>query len=172
MFFLFINQLLSSETQLELSLLRTLFMNRSWLTTVELQQCCRKSRNTIIKYCDLLKENAKNITAHDLIQHENGRGYFFNGDKEDYQAMLISIVHKSLSFDLLQQLLLKNKISLNEFANEHYADPMTIRRMLKKFNKHTKHIDLSFHINKGIIHITGSEPAIRFFTYIFFLVYL
>lgn len=168
MFFLFINQLLSSETQLELSLLRTLFMNRSWLTTVELQQCCRKSRNTIIKYCDLLKENAKNITAHDLIQHENGRGYFFNGDKEDYQAMLISIVHKSLSFDLLQQLLLKNKISLNEFANEHYADPMTIRRMLKKFNKHTKHIDLSFHINKGIIHITGSEPAIRFFTYIFF----
>ncbi|MBO0450931.1 helix-turn-helix domain-containing protein [Candidatus Enterococcus murrayae] len=165
---MFINQLLSSETQLELSLLQTLFVNRTWLTTMELQQCCKKSRNTIIKYCDLLKEDAKKITAYDLIQHENGRGYFFNGGKEDYQSMLISIVHKSLSFDLLQQLLLKKEVLLNEFANEHYTDPMTIRRMLKKFNKHTKSIELSFHIKKGIIHISGTEPAIRFFTYIFF----
>ena len=165
---MFINQLLNSETQLELSLLRTLFIHRAWLTTTDLQQQVRKSRNTIIKYCEFLKEEAERIGKVDLIYHEKGKGYLFNGTKEDYQALLISIVHNSLSFDLLQQLLLKNKLSLNGFAEEHHTDPMTVRRMLKKFNKHTKPVGLSFHIANGFIHFSGSELTIRYFTYTFF----
>lgn len=166
--FLLIKQLLNSETQLELSLLQALFVHRVWMTTQELQQECNRSRNTIIKYCDILKDEAEKLAKADLIYHEKGKGYLFNGTKEDYQELLISIIHKSLSFDLLQQLLIKNKLSLNDFADEHYTDPMTIRRMLKKFNRHTKAVGLTFQIANGYIRISGSELTIRYFTYTFF----
>lgn len=163
-----IKQLLNSETQLELSLLQALFVSRVWMTTYELQQDCERSRNTIIKYCAILKDEAEKLGKVDLIYHEKGKGYLFNGNKEDYQELLISIIHKSLSFDLLQQLLLKNKISLTSFSDEHFTDPMTIRRMLKRFNKHTKMVGLTFQISDGYIRISGSELTIRYFIYTFF----
>lgn len=167
-FFLLIKQLLNSETQLEISLLQALFVSRVWMTTYELQQDCERSRNTIIKYCAILKDEAEKLDKTNLIHHEKGRGYLFNGNKEDYQELLISIIHKSLSFDLLQQLLLKSKVSLTHFSEEHYTDPMTIRRLIKKFNKHLKVVGLNFQISNGNIRISGSELTIRYFTYTFF----
>lgn len=166
--FLLINQLLNSETQLELSLLQTLFVHRVWLATQELQDYCQKSRNTIIKYCEILKEEAENIKKEDLIQHERGKGYRFNGTKEDYQTLFISLIQRSPSFDLLRQLLLKEKVSLIQFAEQHYIDTMTVRLMLKKFNRYAKKIDLSFQIANGNLRVVGPELTVRYFSYTFF----
>lgn len=83
-------------------------------------------------------------------------------------SYILSWPFTSLSFDLLQQLLLKGMVSLNHFSEEHFTDPITIHSMIKKFHKHSKVVDLTFQIFNGYIRISGSELTMRYFTYTFF----
>ena len=138
------------------------------MTTQELQQDSEKNGNTIIKYCAIVKDEAENLNKEDLIHHKKGKGNLFNGNKKDCQELLIPIIQKSLSSDLLQQLLLKGMVSLNHFSEEHFTDPITIHSMIKKFHKHSKVVDLTFQIFNGYIRISGSELTMRYFTYTFF----
>lgn len=159
-----------NETKKELELLKLLYKNKRFMGTEEISECLKMDRRSVYKYHDLLL-NKPYMTKKEhmaVLSVKHGQGYKFNGSKKDYKILSRQVLQSNPFFELLETLLLDNKIIIAKFAYDNFVSESSVRKRMHELASLLEPMDFSLKKSKGTVHLIGKEMRIRFFMVAFF----
>lgn len=163
-----LNQVFGKEVLKETKLLSLLYKQPSFFSISELSEKLKMDRRSIYKYFDLLltlpyAQNHKNV-----LVAKHGKGYKFNGTKKDYKILSRQILQTNPFFELIEELLLTNKINITQFAYDNFLSESLIQKKINLLKQQLNTIEIDVKKTNGVLNLVGDEEKIRFFIVSFF----
>lgn len=156
--------MLTKEVHWQLELLQILDQQDKWYSRSDLSHITGLNVNTIQKYLDQLQALMQDFSAVSLEKHRNYGVRLVREPDFPLHRLLRDIVRQSTLVRLLEELLVSGKVDTQEFCEQQFISPSTLRRTIAKLTKELEPLRLS--LSKGtIIHLKGPEHQIR---YLFF----
>lgn len=164
-------QLFDKNTYIKVTILSLLYKRDDWYTTSDLSSASSINVKTLKKYAELLIDDIQQLfseTSNVKIEYVKRIGYRFCGDKIAFQTIHRSIIEQSVTFSLLQDLLLYGTLDIDKFISAHYISESRFRKKISEINYFLSPSSLSIKTKKQYIYLEGKELQVRFFAYTYF----
>lgn len=153
------DSLLRGNERRLLKMTEYLFEKDDWITIAELSKALNTSTRMLKYDFDMIKESIDDFTI--LTSNKGVKLEFYKN--RGIKTLYKNVLERSLSFQLLELLLLNENYTTFEIADKLFISLSTLYRMIDQINEVTKKYD--FQIETNPCRLTGDENSIRLFYY-------
>ncbi|MGM0123436.1 hypothetical protein IGI37_000802 [Enterococcus sp. AZ194] len=154
---------LEANERIELELLERIDRQLVPYTIEGITKETEHSRNTVRKYLEMLEIQINTYFEPEdiLLKVSNQKIEYFRSRHFSIQNVYLSILEENVIFNLVEQLLFNEFVSLEQFCKEKFVSHSSMRRKIRKVNSFLKEKELKISLIDRTIE--GKEEDVRHF---------